>query len=104
MKLNANRDTPSKQAASLIRNLAKRLEEEVTTNPMVSDEVLYTIIEEAVTDKIELVQIIGRKDGSKEVLMRELRSVSKMLKDEVRNRFRKKGATLVDLTSVEVER
>ena len=68
---------------------------------MVTDDVLIEIIEEIVNDKIDLVQIVGRRDSNKEGLIRELKTASIRIKKEVRNRFRKKPIQVIDITQPE---
>ena len=68
---------------------------------MVTDDVLIEIVEEIVNDKIDLVQIIGRRDSNKEGIIREIRNASVRIKKEVRNRFRKKPLQIIDIAQQE---
>ena len=104
MKLNGQTPAPSKHALAVMKTIAKRVDEELSLNPMASDGVLCAIIDDAVESKIYIVQVVGRKDGNKENVLRELKATSVTLKRDMRNRFMKKGAAVVDLTVTEADR
>ena len=98
MKLNASRNQNNRHLASLCKTISKRLNEEISNNPMATDNVLIEIVEEIVNDKIDLIQIIGRRDTNKESIIKEIKIACAEIKKGVRNRFRKKPLQFVDIT------
>lgn len=97
MKINVQLGNPNRHVLSLSKSIARRFEEEVGRDPMVNDETLIEIVEELVSDKINIVRIVGRKDTNKEGIIKDIEQTCGKIKNEVKNRFRKKPLHGTDL-------
>ena len=90
--MNANQQCIShhKHVVSLHNNILNCLEKEIQVNPMIDEIKLLQIVEGMVADRINIIQIVGKRSNTKEEIIKEMMFICSKIKFDIRNRFKKK--------------